>query len=454
MASATTQLSNVAMGDSGPDLGKIWGYDEALTDFGKTDRIMKATGLDKFYAAGGQMGMDSDAYTPQEYTPGKVMGRSWGDILRGNAYTRYGKAGMNLSDEELEQLARTSGIAAGREEGWGDIFKEGLGIALPFALAIGGAGMMSGAEGAGFAGAEGTSSAAYAGGGEVGSGYAASAPELGSLSGTAMGGSTPSWLTSQPSLSGPASVIGPDGIARSAIPNTFGYTAPSAGMSTAGDSLLSSGAFAGGMEATPDLAAFSAESFDPSSLSTFAMDAGVPESVLGPGASFSADGGWWGNLMNEMSPDEIFKKMKARPLASAFNLGTGLYGLNQANQLSKMAMEASRRSDPFGPHRAQYADRLNALYKDPSQVQKLPGYKAGLQAVERKMASQGYNNSGNMMIALQDYGGRAFDSEAARLSALAGANFGPSSATEIAGQTAAMSLRGQALNRFGLGLLR
>jgi hypothetical protein len=73
--------------------------------------------------------------------------------------------------------------------------------------------------------------------------------------------------------------------------------------------------------------------------------------------------------------------------------------------------------------------------------------------VERKMASQGYNGSGNMMTALQRYGGDAFNSEAARLAQLAGANFAPSGGQALlSGNVAANNLASQSLGSLGYGV--
>ncbi len=77
--------------------------------------------------------------------------------------------------------------------------------------------------------------------------------------------------------------------------------------------------------------------------------------------------------------------------------------------------------DPLGfGGRAQFLEELKALRADPSRMVGTPGYKAGEQAVTRSLASQGNMGSGNMMLALQDYGSKAYDAEIARLTQLAG----------------------------------
>ena len=144
------------------------------------------------------------------------------------------------------------------------------------------------------------------------------------------------------------------------------------------------------------------------------------------------------------------------PLGRAFNIGSGLYGMMQANDLKKVASKIAEQSDPFAGSRGQYIQQLNALMADPTQIVNAPGYRAGETAVMRKLASQGYIGSGNMMKALQDYGGNIFDQQVARLAQLSGAGAAPGSGLAASanvlnsGSAAMMS----ALNRIGYGLGR
>lgn len=164
---------------------KTWGYQEAYDDFYKTDRIMQKTGLDKFFAAGGVMpGMNdavSDAGGGQAYTPGVHMGRTWEDVLRDNAVAMYGQQAANWTPQQWEQVARQRGLLGAKETSWGEDIMEGLQgpLALPAMFAGGLAMQGMGGAGAGM-------DPALAGGGEVGSGYAASAP--GATGGNFMGG--------------------------------------------------------------------------------------------------------------------------------------------------------------------------------------------------------------------------------------------------------------------------
>ena len=139
-------------------------------------------------------------------------------------------------------------------------------------------------------------------------------------------------------------------------------------------------------------------------------------------------------------------------LSGGLNIFSGIEGLRRSREMEKLSRQAMERSDPFGPQRAQYAEELRMLRADPSRIQQIPGYKAGLQAVERKMASQGYNQSGNMMIALQDYGGRAFEAEQAKLAELAGATMRPDTGAVIQGQAAANDTASRSLASLGYGV--
>ena len=129
-------------------------------------------------------------------------------------------------------------------------------------------------------------------------------------------------------------------------------------------------------------------------------------------------------------------------VGTALNVGSGLYGLMQSEQLRQQAMMA----DPLAQQRAGYARQLAELQRNPSSVTTLPGYEAGLEAVQRSMAAQGYQGSGNMMAALQQYGGNAYQQQLQNLYQLAGGN---QPATAIQGQIAANQLAGRSLGTLG-----
>lgn len=174
----------------------------------------------------------------------------------------------------------------------------------------------------------------------------------------------------------------------------------------------------------------------------------VPEIASIAQSSTMPTGGGGGGVL------DILRKYGLMPTktSSLFNVGSGLYGMYRSNEMRKLAEEAMRSDNPFGPYRAQYAQMLQQLYANPKRITKMPGYEAGLDAVTRKMASQGYLGSGNMMLALQKYGGDFFSAEAARLAQLAGAQFSPNSGATLQGQQYSNDLASKALASIGYGL--
>jgi hypothetical protein len=150
------------------------------------------------------------------------------------------------------------------------------------------------------------------------------------------------------------------------------------------------------------------------------------------------------------------------PLGSLFNVGSGLYGLYQANQLKNIASQAAGMQDPFGPQRGQYQAQLSNLMANPGSVTSLPGYQfqlqQGQQALERSMAGQGYGpGSGNLGTALvqygQNYAQNVYQQQLQNLIQLAGGNINPSGAgqTLLAGNMGGINLAGQTLGRLGYG---
>jgi len=211
--------------------------------------------------------------------------------------------------------------------------------------------------------------------------------------------------------------------------------------------------------------------------SAWAGTAAADDALVGAGGAWAGGGGGTaGSLMNAsggfpMPPagpvpsgsmwDNILKTVKgvtSNPTVSAarnlYNIGSGIYGLKQAGDLKKSMASIAAGADPFGAQRAQYAQQLSALMANPGQIVNDPSYKAGEQAIMRKMASQGYLGSGNMMNALKDFGGNQFEAAVARLAQLAGAGINPGTGAQInaQGQIGATQLRGNALNRIGYGI--
>lgn len=149
-------------------------------------------------------------------------------------------------------------------------------------------------------------------------------------------------------------------------------------------------------------------------------------STLGSGwgaSAPSAGGSLWNTIKSVGS-------LPWKDIANIGNIGSGIYGMIQGRKMQGQSSLGD--------------DELRALMADPSRIYGMPGWQAGLQAIQRAGAAQGWTGSGNMMAALQKYGGDAYNQEFQRLAGLRGGN--------IAGQTAGLGLQGQSINRVLAGI--
>lgn len=176
---------------------------------------------------------------------------------------------------------------------------------------------------------------------------------------------------------------------------------------------------------------------------------------LAGGGALSGGGGAaasspWSTISTNAAKE--LQKLLENPIRTGGGIASliaSLYGRNQSQSNLESAMN---RQDPFGPYRPEYASKLSSLVSDPSQLTSLPGYQAGLQAVQRSMGAQGYQGSGNMMTALADYGGKFYNDAVTQYSSLAGANVNPGNMgmTALAGGAQDNQLLNQALAKLGV----
>lgn len=136
-------------------------------------------------------------------------------------------------------------------------------------------------------------------------------------------------------------------------------------------------------------------------------------------------------------------------LGSVLNVGSGLYGLYNAYQMQQLAKQAIT-PNAMAPYQAQYAAQLAQLQANPSSITSMPDYQAGLDAVQRSMAAQGYQGSGNMAQALAQYGSSFYNQQVQQLEGLAtaGAN---NTATGLSGLASGSQLASQSLASLGYG---
>lgn len=80
-------------------------------------------------------------------------------------------------------------------------------------------------------------------------------------------------------------------------------------------------------------------------------------------------------------------------------MGSGLYGIAQGRQMKALAQQQIDAAN---------AQRAGVPLPTSQNITQMPGYQAGLDAVQRSMLAQGYQGSGNMMAALQNYGTNAY----------------------------------------------
>lgn len=182
-------------------------------------------------------------------------------------------------------------------------------------------------------------------------------------------------------------------------------------------------------------------------------------SAVGQAAELAASMGSSGPSFMSSLPGWAQGAMQGMPNLGAVgqmaSIGSGLYGMSKADQMRQMALDQSRRADPWGQSggRSQAGAQLQNLLSNPNSITSMPGYEAGLTAVQRKMASQGYQNSGNMMAALQDYGGNFYNNAVTQLGGLAGAGYNPAGAGQLAiqGTSSANDLAGRSMASIGYG---
>lgn len=146
-----------------------------------------------------------------------------------------------------------------------------------------------------------------------------------------------------------------------------------------------------------------------------------------------------GNFLSNMFGRTAGGGSAASAVGDILRGGFGLYQANQLRQAGK----------PSAINQAAEA-QLQALLNDPSGVTKLPGYEAGIEAVQRGMAAGGYLGSGNMAAALQKYGGDFYNNAIGQYSGLSQLGRG----NDANYRMGSIQLAGQALNSLGYGGLK
>lgn len=96
--------------------------------------------------------------------------------------------------------------------------------------------------------------------------------------------------------------------------------------------------------------------------------------------------------------------------AALLSAGAGVYGaMNSGGGGSGGGQgTAQQQANPLAPYQQGWAQQLNQLMQDPSQVTKTPGYQFGLQSgqqqLQQGMAQTGQTQSGAEQIGMQNFG--------------------------------------------------
>jgi hypothetical protein len=171
--------------------------------------------------------------------------------------------------------------------------------------------------------------------------------------------------------------------------------------------------------------------------------AGAGEAGLGAAASSSPS--IWQSLLSNVSSQ--FASPKATTLIPAL---TTAYNSYQQEQQARQMAQIAQQSNAFGPYRQQYANQLNQLMANPSQIQNTPGYQAALEAISRQMGARGQFGSGMEAAALGQIGGQLFQQQFNNLESLSGANINPAIAANALAQS--QQMQSQATGQMGSAL--
>lgn len=87
--------------------------------------------------------------------------------------------------------------------------------------------------------------------------------------------------------------------------------------------------------------------------------------------------------------------------------------------------------DPYAQYRGAAAQQLNQLMTNYNPANN-PVYESMMQAAQRQAASQGYNGSGNALVAAANAGGQAYQQQFNNLAMLSGAEQSPAQAGALA----------------------
>lgn len=113
--------------------------------------------------------------------------------------------------------------------------------------------------------------------------------------------------------------------------------------------------------------------------------------------------------------------------------GSIVGGLLSSNNGAQSGSNNPGYYDPYAPYRGGAASQLNNMMTNYNPANN-PVYESMLQAAGRQSASQGYNGSGNALVAAANAGGQAYQQQFNNLAMLSGASFNPAQGAGMATQ--------------------
>ena len=225
-----------------------------------------------------------------------------------------------------------------------------------------------------------------------------------------------------------------------------GMTAAEAGGAMYGMDAATYGADLGSMGAMANGAGYGVDTGLLGSGGVSAMDLAysIPGAGL-PDAGILGSGLGWGDVKSALQI--------ASPI---MNIGSGIYGMSQADALRKQALLAQQKADPWGNSggRGLADQQLQQLMTNPSQVASQdPSFGLRIQGAQRATAQYG-QGSGAMSVAGANASTDWYNQRLGQLGGLAGATQNPASAYSVGmqGQIGANDLASKSLASIGYGV--
>lgn len=119
-------------------------------------------------------------------------------------------------------------------------------------------------------------------------------------------------------------------------------------------------------------------------------------------------------------------------IGAAATIGAGYLG-SQGGGGAQSGSNNPGYYDPYAQYRGNAAQQLNVMMNNYT-PETNPVYGAMLQAAQRQAASQGYNGSGNALVAAANAGGQAYQQQFNNLAMLSGAEQSPAQGAMLAAQ--------------------